>query len=233
MASRSTTRPHLLVVDDDPHIREALSAALADRYQVHPAGTGREARAVLERRPIGVIVLDAFLEDEDGLDLIPQFRALSSAPILILTAHGSEELAIRAVRAHADDYLKKPVDVEQLRAAVARLAHAAGLDAGPVAEARRLLDTCPTRDLAPGALAAAVGVSERHLRRQFRAVQGVTPRRYLIQTRLRRAAELLRTTPLTVEQIALSVGYTDVRRFRRSFTAWAGMTPTEYRQAKV
>jgi AraC-like DNA-binding protein len=212
-------------VDDDPCVREALSAALSDSYVVHTAATGADACDLLGRWPVLAIVLDAVLEQEDGLELIARFRALSPAAIIILTGHGSEQLAARAVRAHADDYLKKPVDFRELREAVARLAPPGRVDA-----ARHLLDACPRGEIAPYTLAAEVGVSERHLRRQFRLAQGMTPRRYQIEIRLRRAAELLRTTDLTVEEIAALSGYTDVRRFRRHFRAWAGQTPSVYRQ---
>lgn len=224
MAPRSPSPRHLLIVDDDPSVREALSTALGDSYVIHAAATGAEACDLLARWPVLVIVLDAVLEDEDGLELITRFRARSPAGIIILTGHGSEELAARAVRARADDYLKKPVDFEELRKAVARLA-----PPGRVAAARHLLEASPG-EIGPDLLAAEVGVSERHLRRQFRLAQGVTPRRYLMELRLRRAAELLRTTDLTVEEISAAGGYADVRRFRRHFRAWAGQPPSVYRQ---
>jgi DNA-binding response OmpR family regulator len=114
-------RPHLLIVDDDPAIREALGAALAGAYVVHAAATGEGACALLRRHPVAAIVLDAILGEEHGLDLIQKLRALSPAPILILTGHGSEELAARALRARVSDYLKKPVSLAEIRGALARV----------------------------------------------------------------------------------------------------------------
>ena len=87
-------RLHVLVVDDDPSLREALEAALASEYIVHTAATGDEACALLSAHPVSAIILDAILKKEYGLDLVERFRALSPAPIALLTGHGSEKLAM-------------------------------------------------------------------------------------------------------------------------------------------
>lgn len=79
--------PHVLVVDDDASIREALGAALGHTYAVHAAATGDEACAVLRRHPVAAIILDVVLGREQGLDLVARFRARSPAPILVLTGH--------------------------------------------------------------------------------------------------------------------------------------------------
>ncbi|RPI11181.1 MAG: response regulator, partial [Zetaproteobacteria bacterium] len=99
-------RPHVLVVDDDASVREALSVALNSEYEVHTAATGAEACALLRRHPVAVVILDALLGKEHGLDLVGRFQCLSLAPIVLLTGHGSEALAIRALRAKVQEYLK-------------------------------------------------------------------------------------------------------------------------------
>ena len=71
--------PHVLVVDDDASIREALGAALGHAYAVHAAATGDDACAVLRRHPIAVIILDVVLGREQGLDLVERFRVRSPA----------------------------------------------------------------------------------------------------------------------------------------------------------
>jgi DNA-binding response OmpR family regulator len=136
-------RPHLLVVDDDPALREALACALADTYVIHLAGTGAQACAVLRAEPIAAIILDAILGDEHGLDLVPRFRALSSAPILLFTGHGSEELASRALWEGVDGYLKKPLDLHELRRATHRLIPQMDGISEIAARARRYLEFLP------------------------------------------------------------------------------------------
>ena len=225
----TTSNPHILIVDDDPSIREGLALALKDRYIVHCAATGDQARAILRKQPMAAIVLDAVLSAEHGLDLIERFRALSQAPILILTGYGTEELAIRALRAKAADYLKKPVNLDALRAALARLVQQAEFPQDPIARARRHLAEHPERQHTTASLAREVGLSERHIRRRFRETYGMTPRRYLTEIRLQRAMELLRTTQLGIEQIALQVGYPSVTWFDKVFKRAYSLTPSEFR----
>ena len=221
--------PHILIVDDDPLLAETLAAGLEDRYVVHTATTGGEARALLTQQPVAAIVLDIVLGAEHGLGLIEPFRMLSSAPIAILTGHSSEDLAIQALRARVNDYLRKPVEIKDLRASLARLIHAYEERPSPVECARQHLVGHLDRAHTMASLAREVGLSERHLHRRFVEAYGMTPRRYLIHLRLERAAELLRTTPLGVEKVARQVGclslVTFVRQFRRAF----GHTPTEWR----
>jgi DNA-binding response OmpR family regulator len=113
--------PHILIVDDDPSIKEGLTLALRGAYVVHGAATGDEACAALEQHPIAGIILDVLLGKEHGLDLVGRFRAISPAPILVLTAYGSEEVAARALRAGVSDYLRKPFNLEDLKASLSRL----------------------------------------------------------------------------------------------------------------
>ncbi len=223
------TPPHILIVDDESSIQEALAAALQGTYVVHAAATGQEACALLRRHPVAAIVLDAVLRDEHGLDLIARFRKLSPAPILVLTGFGSEELAVQALRAKVDDYMRKPVNLGELRATLARLMQRDGHPQDSVTEARRLLREHPERQYTTASLAREVGLSERHLVRQFREAHGKTPRRYLTEVRLRRAKTLLRTSRLGIAQIAQAVGYASSVTFDRIFKRAYGITPSEFR----
>jgi two-component system response regulator YesN len=213
------------VVDDDASVREALTTALAPEYIVHTAGTSAEACTLLRRHPVAAILLDAILGDEHGLDLVPRFRELSHAPILVLTGHSSEDLAIRAVWANVDGYLKKPISVHSVRAALDRVL-APGEDTSDLAaRAKRVLDAYPPRPFRATELASQLGVTEGHLRRLFRAAHGRTLRQYLAEVRVRRAAELLRTTNRGIKQAALQVGFTNFAVFRRVFKRVIGRTP--------
>lgn len=220
---------HILVVDDDPAIREGVALALKDTYVVHSAGTGEEACALLRRHRLAAIVLDAILGKEHGLDLIEKFRALSQAPVLILTGYGTEELAVRALRAKVDDYLRKPVNIRELRASLSRLTQQNGQPPDPVVKAHRLLVGRPERQHTTVSLAREVGLSERHLSRQFREAYGMSPRRYLTRVRMQRAASLLRTTRLGIEQVAQTVGYSSFATFDKLFKRAFGITPSEAR----
>lgn len=222
--------PHVLVVDDDASVREALKAGLAGRYSVHVAASGADACAILRVHPIAAIILDAVLRGEHGLDLVDRFRKLSPAPIVILTGHGTEDLAVRALRAHVSEYLKKPVSVTELLDVLTRFLPEAHRAADLVARVRRYLEEYPPKRFRAAELAGRLGMSETHVRRLFRMAQGQTPRQYLAEVRVRRAADLLRQDGRGVKEVASAVGSTDLRLFRRTFTRLIGMSPASWRR---
>jgi two-component system, response regulator YesN len=226
----AASAPHILVVDDEPSIREALTLALAGSYVVHAAATGDEACRLLRNQPIAAIVLDAILGDEHGLDLVERVRTLSHASILLLTGHSTEELAIRALRAQVSEYLKKPVNLHELRAALVRLVQQAEPPPDPVARAHRHLTEQFDQPYTTATLARELRVSERHLRRRFLEAYGKTPQRYLTEARLKRAAELLRRTAVGIEQVANAVGFPSLKTFSRSFKRAFGLTPSDFRE---
>jgi two-component system, NtrC family, response regulator AtoC len=101
-------KPSLLIVDDEKHTREGLRAALEDRYEVFVADDVASAVALLEAESLDVLLTDFRLPTEDGMKLIARARSLAHPPVCILmTAYGSEELAVEAMKNGADDYIAK------------------------------------------------------------------------------------------------------------------------------
>ena len=100
--------PTLLIVDDEKTTREGLRAALDDRYDVYLAEDARSATDLLEREHFDVLLTDFRLPSEDGMKIIARAKSLSKPPICILmTAYGSEEVAVEAMKRGADDYIAK------------------------------------------------------------------------------------------------------------------------------
>ncbi len=225
----SPARPHVLIVDDEPSVREALTQALSRTYTVHTVATGAAALTCLSIHPIAAIILDAILQDEDGLDLVERFRALSKAPILILTGYGCEELVVRALRARVDDYLKKPVKLAELLATLDRLTAQEGISWDAAARARSHIDQHLAKGFNARELAGQLGMSEANLRRRFCAAYGKTPRQYLLEARMQRAAELLRSVPLGIKEIAREVGFANLGTFNRNFKRVHHVLPSALR----
>jgi YesN/AraC family two-component response regulator len=217
------------VVDDDPRVLEFLAAALGDVYMVHTAASGEQACDLLRKHPIAAIILDAILGREHGLDFVERFRALSAAPILILTGYGSEDLAVRALRVRVTEYMKKPVSVVDLLAVLRRVIPQDETTADLAARAIRYIKENVRKAFRSVELANQLGVSEAHLRRCFREAHGRTPRQHVIELRIRVAAELLRTTQRSVKQIAQDVGYANGQTFRRTFVGIHGVSPVRWR----
>ena len=108
--------PAVLVVDDEADLRELLSLTLLRLgLDVDTAESVGAARALLERRRYSLCLTDMRLPDGTGLDLVRDVAQAAGPPIAVITAYGSAENAVAALKAGAFDYLTKPVDVEQLR----------------------------------------------------------------------------------------------------------------------
>jgi DNA-binding response OmpR family regulator len=104
---------HILVVDDEPGLRDFVSDALAGAgHRVVTAPDGETAFSELEASPVDLLVLDLRLPGRfDGMDVLRHARAeLPELPVIVLTAHGSVESAVEAMRLGAVDFLEKPVD---------------------------------------------------------------------------------------------------------------------------
>lgn len=109
-------RPRILVVDDEPLIRAWFSEHLgAAGYEVQTAATGAEALRIMPTASPALVLLDLRLPDANGLDLLPELREIDrDVIIIIVTAHGEIETAVRAVKAGAFQFLQKPLDLDDL-----------------------------------------------------------------------------------------------------------------------
>lgn len=134
-------RQRILVVDDDPALRELLTSYLAENgFDVRAVGDGAAMRAAMAEGVPDAIVLDLMLPGEDGLALTRAIRTQSSVPILILSARGEEVDRVIGLEVGADDYLAKPFGprelLARLRALLRRSLPAAAADANTSQEQR-------------------------------------------------------------------------------------------------
>ena len=115
-------KPTLLIVDDEKTTREGLRAALEERYDVYIAEDAKAAIGLLESEHFDVLLTDFKLPNEDGMKLISRAKSLPQPPICILmTAYGSEELAVEAMKRGADDYVAKGrLQIDELEMRIAR-----------------------------------------------------------------------------------------------------------------
>jgi DNA-binding response OmpR family regulator len=112
----------VLVVDDEPIVRDVVVRYLRrDGLETLEAGTGEEARAILERGLPSLVVLDVMLPGVDGLELCRWIRSSSDLPIVLLTARGDEADRIVGLELGADDYVTKPFSPRELAVRVRNL----------------------------------------------------------------------------------------------------------------
>jgi len=116
----------ILVIDDEADIRESLEALLTlEGYQVELASTANEGIARVEAVQYDLVLLDLMLPDKSGIDVITELRERDNeTPIFLITAYGSIEVAVQAVKAGANDYFSKPWNNDKLIMEIGRMIHA-------------------------------------------------------------------------------------------------------------
>lgn len=122
----------VLVVDDEPAIRDSVGYALArEGFEVRAAADGSSALEIAGREPLDAIVLDLMLPDISGVEVCRRIRAESPVPILMLTAKNAELDRVLGLEVGADDYVTKPFSVAELLARVRALLRRRELDREP------------------------------------------------------------------------------------------------------
>ncbi|MDA8295379.1 MAG: response regulator transcription factor [Actinomycetota bacterium] len=131
----------ILVVDDDPSLRKALSIGLQARgYALVATGNGEDGVVQAALSQPDVVVLDLGLPDVDGIEVCRRIRSFSGAPIIVLSASGEEQRKIQALDSGADDYVTKPFSMPELEARLrVALRHAEAQQPGRAEEAQRLV----------------------------------------------------------------------------------------------
>ena len=130
------SRQRILVVEDDPAVRNLVTTALdLHGYDVEKAETGELAVMEAASRNPDLIMLDLGLPDIDGVEVISKVRGWSAVPIIVISARTEDSDKIGALDAGADDYLTKPFSVEELLARVRASLRRSGMAGADAAEA--------------------------------------------------------------------------------------------------
>lgn len=111
-----SSKPHLLVVDDEAGIRESLSLILRDEgYDVEAVGSAEEALERAASAQLEVILLDVWLPGIDGLEALSRLQAMPRPPaVIMISGHGTIETAVRATKLGAFDFIEKPLSLEKI-----------------------------------------------------------------------------------------------------------------------
>jgi len=117
----SEKKPNLLVVDDEKNTREALRRGLAEKFEVYVAADYSSAKTLFLAEPMDVVLTDLRLGNESGLGILKLCRAQRPPPpCVVMTAYGSVESAVEAMRKGAYDYVTKPLDLERVEVLLRR-----------------------------------------------------------------------------------------------------------------
>lgn len=247
----------VLLVEDNVEVRAYLSELLAGFYEVLEAEDGVEGfDLAIEHQP-HIVISDVMMPRMDGFELCQKIKSndlISHIPIVLLTAKGTPQDQLFGARKGADVYLTKPFDpdlllekVKQLVASrkvltekFAQIVKLEPKDAEITSEEGKFLTQAikviekymGDIKFDPEQLAAEMAMSSSTLYRKTKKISQQTPGEFIKSIRMKRAAQLLRESNLTVSEIIENVGYQDVKNFRRNFKQAYDLTPTEYRKQK-
>lgn len=246
---------NILVVDDDPEVLGCLCYHLGEQFSVMTAASGSEAVRCLSEA-ICLVILDYRLPDMSGIEVLKEIkRTRPSTHVIIVTGYGDEDVAVKALRYGAMDYLKKPFTMPELAETIRRCLGAdipllttrddassimtvSGSichDAKPhshyrIQNAIKYISDNYSSKITLARVAAKACMSKYHFSRSFRKVTGTTYRDYLSECRIEKAKDLLIRCDLPITEIAFAVGYTDMTHFARAFKKIAGLAPSQYKQ---
>ncbi len=233
-------RKSILVVEDDGVFRGLIRGALDHHYDVFEAASAEEASAHFDS-PLDLALIDYSLPDGNGFDVLQAFREVKpNLPVIIMTAYGTENLAIRAFRIGVTDYLKKPFSFAYLRGKLSEVLE--GKKGGEFSEngaygeafamesVVAFIEENYMKKLGRDELAEKACMNRYKFSRLFKEKFGKNIKSYLNGVRIRMAAELLNNPELSIAEVAFSVGYGSVPHFYRVFRERFGLSPREYRE---
>jgi signal transduction histidine kinase/DNA-binding response OmpR family regulator/streptogramin lyase len=243
----------LLIIDDNEDLRHILVDAFQDSYQILESGDGLDGFELARKKDPDLVISDVMMPGMDGFALCEKLKTdpeTSHIPVILLTARSSVEHRIEGIKAGADAYIAKPLDVHHLNARVENLLESrrelkAKFARQLVIEATEITVT-PTdelilkkaikivedhmqdEDFDVNKFGELMGMSRSTMKRKIKAVTGLSSLAFIQKLRLKRAAHLLTTSDRSVSEIAAMVGFYDLSYFGKLFKREFGEAPSTY-----
>ncbi|SDM14368.1 two-component regulator propeller domain-containing protein [Kriegella aquimaris] len=256
VGQKEGVRPILLIVEDQKEVREFLKSVWHTKYEVYEAYNGQKGvEKALEIVP-DLIISDVRMPICDGIELCNRLKTderTSHIPIILLTAGISEENELRGLRSGADDFITKPFKLSILETRVAnfiatrkrlrsRYSQELVLEAKDIAitptdeiflnRVQRILDEhLSDASFNAAAFGERIGMSRMQLHRKLQAYTGLSTTEFIRSQRLRQAAQILKTTDITINEVAYTVGFNTPSYFIKCFKETYKKTPSEYLQS--
>jgi signal transduction histidine kinase/DNA-binding response OmpR family regulator/streptogramin lyase len=244
----------VLIVEDNAELREYLVKFVGQYYDVIPAVDGYDGfEKAMQFKP-ALVLSDVMMPRMDGYELCEKIKlndVLSDIPVVLLTAKGSDSDQLFGARKGVDLYIKKPFvpdllleEIKQLIASRKRLKEKyarkvilevekeeiSSEEAVFLKQALKIIEQhLKQSHFTPEVLAKELAMSSSSFYRRIKKTTNLTPAGFIKSIRLKKAAQLLKNSDLSVSEIIERVGYLDARSFRKNFKEQFGDTPTDYR----
>jgi len=230
-------RSKVLIVDDDEVLRSELRDFLEGEEVVEVA-SGEGALNLLRRvNDIGVVILDVQMDGISGLDVLNAIKKDNpKLVVIIVTGNSSENVAIEALKSHADDYIEKPIDAKKLKDIVGRVLDGEIKDEinsygvkSKIQRVKNFVEKNCYKKIRLNDVADAVALSPKYLSRVFKQQMGIDFSDYRLKIQMDKAKTFLVKLDFNVNQVAEKLGYENSESFSRQFKKIVHFTPTEYR----
>ena len=243
----------LLVVEDNPELRNYLVKWLQTSYHVLEAENGKTGIEIAQKEQPDLVLSDIIMPEMDGFELLKDLKSnieISHIPVILLTAKESIEDKITGMQLYADAYISKPFHLQHLSSTIHSL-----LENRKFVQRkyRELLNLEPDNkkvespddvflkkikeiieknianpDFNVNQLSIEAGVSRAGIYRKLKALTNLSVNILIRNIRIKRAAQILVQNKLYINEIAFMVGFNDVQYFRKCFRKMYHMTPSEY-----
>lgn len=255
---RNDERPALLIVEDNDDLRHIVAQNFAPNYNILESADGTDGFAQALQWNPDVIVSDVMMPGMDGFALCEKLKSdpeTSHIPVILLTAKNSSEHRLRGIKAGADAYLPKPLDLDHLQARIENLLESrkelkrrfarlllieptevtvTSTDELILRKAIKVVDEhMQDEDFDVNTFSSLMGLSVASLRRKLKSFTGQTPLAFIQKMRIKRAAHLLATTDLQVSDIGARVGIYDQSYFGKLFRKETGVAPSGYKDSQL
>ncbi|WP_339739874.1 two-component regulator propeller domain-containing protein [uncultured Sunxiuqinia sp.] len=243
----------ILVVEDDPDMQAFIADALGVEYDVSLADNGKEGLALAMKKLPDMVISDVMMPEMDGIDMCEKLKEdirTSHIPIVLLTAKTGMKNKMDGISQGADDYIEKPFHLDFLLLRVKKLIEQriilreafmtnkalepSEINVGSVDRdfleklVKTIEEDIDNTDLNVKRLSQSVGLSHTNLYRKIKGLTGLTATEFIRNTRLKRAAQLLKNKELNVADVMYMVGFSHRSYFTRSFKEFFGVSPREY-----
>jgi len=246
----------ILIVEDNNDLCCFIQDLLSDDYNVQTAFNGKEALELLTLdHNIDLVISDIMMPVMDGLTFCRNIKNnvdTSHIPVLLLTAKHGEESEVEGLRSGADDYIYKPFNEEILRIKIKNvLAYRENLRSTYVKQLKiepsNITTTSRDKDFIEKAIrvveesmsdtefdiktfASDMAVSPSTMLRKMKAITGESSDKFIRTIRLKRAAQLLQSSQLTVTEICYEVGFSSQKHFSATFKKQFELSPSAYKK---
>ena len=253
---RMDGRKVIVLVEDDDEIRRYLANELGTDYEVKACVNGRQALGEIYRTLPDLVISDVMMPEMDGNALCSKLKANTTTnhiPVILLTAKSSDDDRLEGLESGADAYIVKPFNIDILRRTIINLIsthqmlrlkyerndsledqlESVELPKSPDEKLlERIMATVNKHlsdsDLNVDMIAEEVGISRVHLHRKMKELTGQTPHDFIRNLRLKRAATLLASQSMNVNEVMYACGFSNSTSFSTIFKRFYGMSPRDY-----